>query len=138
MGGDVRRAAFFDLVLGTWESFEAARVALEAHRAAGDLLILLVGGPGTKAGAGGAGLLPGDCLTIDTGSDERKSWAVVETMARLGLDASCCFAYADHPDSLGILGVVGNPRVLGDDPELVEYARNRGWPIISPAPPLAC
>lgn len=149
MGEDLRRAAFFDLALNSWESFEVARVALESHRSAGDLLILLRAESGVDLlsgpadGAWGEGptepVPPGrDCLRIAIGAGESKSWAVVEAMAKLGLDATRCFAYGDHHDSLGTLGVVGNPRVLGGDPDLAEYARNRGWPIISAAPPLTC
>lgn len=145
-----QRAAFFDLELISWESFEAARAAVERHRSAGDLIVVVLPVPGTDlpggwgaAGSSAAAMIDDmvrgfdDCLRITADGDTSKSCTVVETMTKLGLDAFRCFGYGDHHDSLRTLGVVGNPRVLGGDPQLAEYARTRGWPVIETASPLA-
>jgi hypothetical protein len=52
---------------------------------------------------------------------------------KLGVDAFRCFGYGDHHDAVRTLGLVGNPRVLGNEPQLMEYARAQGWPVISAA-----
>ncbi|MGF1425110.1 hypothetical protein [Kitasatospora sp. LaBMicrA B282] len=127
-----RRAAFFDLRHDLLAS-DSALAILEAavrHRSAGDLLVCVsnaavgVEPPGARAEFTADLVLYAD-TTAGAGSE-----VVVEAMARLGLDAAQCFAYGDHREGLTILGVVGNPRVVGGDPVLAELARDRGWPIL--------
>ncbi len=121
---------------------------MERHRSAGDLLVLMLPGLDTAPQAGHGGPAPGpdavadgmvqgndDCLRITTDGAANKSCTVVETMIKLGLDAFRCFGYGNHQDSLRTLGVVGNPRVLDGDPELTEYARTHGWPVIDTSAP---
>ncbi|AUG78041.1 hypothetical protein CFP65_3238 [Kitasatospora sp. MMS16-BH015] len=149
-GGDMRgealRAAFFDLALISWESFEAARAAIDLHRSSGDLLVLMVPhsavhlstDPEAPSGGGThavSDLLAGgeDCLRITVSPDEERACTVVEAMMKLGVDAFRCFGYADHREALRTLSVVGNPRILGGDPDLMEYARAQGWPVFSAA-----
>ncbi|WP_035847871.1 HAD family hydrolase [Kitasatospora azatica] len=55
---------------------------------------------------------------------------VVEAITLLGLDAARCFGYVDHAPGMRTLTVVGNPRVVGADPELTEHANSRGWPLL--------
>ncbi|MER5639923.1 hypothetical protein ABT095_23615 [Kitasatospora sp. NPDC002227] len=146
MREEAPRAAFFDVALLSWESFEAARAAVDRHRAVGDLLVLVTPGPGQAApgrtsqdGATVGELLAGGGdwtrAVLTSGAD--RSCAVVETMLKLGVEAFRCFGYADHHEALRTLGLVGNPRVLGDDPRLLDHARAQGWPVVSAAAPSA-
>jgi phosphoserine phosphatase len=136
------RAAFFDLADGYRPPrFRRAIHELAArHRSAGDLLVLVLsqsrpsGQPGLET-LGTADLGVGADLVLVLDPDaawhaQQPPVTVIEAMALLGLDPARCFGYVDHPAGLGTLCVVGNPRVVGGDPELTEHAWSRGWPLL--------
>ncbi|MGQ0838318.1 HAD family hydrolase [Actinokineospora sp.] len=70
---------------------------------------------------------------VYTGATERsmigaeKALAVRRYLAEHDLDPGQCHAYGDHASDLPLLGEVGNPVVVGDDPELAMLADERGW-----------
>ncbi|GAA4855911.1 hypothetical protein [Kitasatospora terrestris] len=136
---ELRRAAFFDLREGVTDSAALAADAMIRHREAGDLVVHMVHRieeeppDGRPEGAPDLLLYVENDLGHGIGPEVRSPFgarlgAVVEFMARLGLSPTRCFGYGDHLDAAGMLCVVGNPRVLGQDPEIIEYARERGWP----------
>ncbi|MGE7439143.1 HAD family hydrolase [Kitasatospora sp. NPDC001175] len=154
METELRRAAFFDLGSCCRSVAGAVVSAIETHRRAGDLLILVLPDDRVPPHPYQLGLrmdlmvyaksarTPED-INQPSSLDSAKLQIVVETMARLGLDASRCFAYGHRSSGLGTLAVVGNPRVIAPDPELTRYARSRGWPLIdaprvSPETPSSC
>jgi hypothetical protein len=143
------RAAFFDLRdrHRCHRSRQAVRQAAERHRSAGDLLVLVAPQdtreqPQAPAERGIAALGVGADLVVHPGprqpacpEGDPAAVTVVEAIILLGLDASRCFGYVDHTDGLRTLSVVGNPRVVGPDPELTEQASSRGWPTLFEAAP---
>ncbi len=52
-----------------------------------------------------------------------------EYMERWGVDASDCWAYADHGTDLDLLRSVGHPVAVNPRPVLREAAAQEGWPI---------
>ncbi|MDH6138620.1 hypothetical protein P3T35_000597 [Kitasatospora sp. GP30] len=143
------RAAFFDLRdrHRCHRSRRALRQAVERHRSAGDLLVLVaprdtLEQPHAAAEHGIAALGIGADLVVRPEpeqpacpEDDPGVVTVVEAIILLGLDASRCFGYVDHTDGLRTLSVVGNPRVVGPDPELSEHACSHGWPMLVEAAP---
>ncbi|WP_407912467.1 hypothetical protein [Kitasatospora sp. NE20-6] len=144
MATRVRRAAFFDLRNTSGPQADIARGAMERHRAAGDILVLVLPFPGGPAATTLFGheadlvlhveqsrpLTTGAAGVPDTVDAAAKSEVIVEAMTRLRLDAVICFGYTDHCGGRGLLCVVGNPRVVGYDAELLELARLKGWPML--------
>jgi hypothetical protein len=139
-----RRAVFFDLVRASYTAPQQRllEAAARAHRDMGDLLVAV--GPAALDGPTGADIVldPDEWVSTvgrecDTrpGSPCTRSLAVVEAIARLGLDAAQCFGYGDPCDGGAVLSIVGNPRAIAFTPEAVRAARRRGWPIVT-APPL--
>jgi len=63
-----------------------------------------------------------------------KADAVRETVAELGLAAADCSCYGDHSSDLDMLGVVGNPVVVGGDRVLLEHAQRLDWPVLPATP----
>ncbi|WP_405013575.1 hypothetical protein [Kitasatospora sp. NBC_01539] len=141
MATRVRRAAFFDLQNTSGPQADIARGAMARHRAAGDILVLVLPFRGEPAATTLFGheadlvlhveqsrpLTAGASATVDAAA---KSEVIVEAMTRLHLDAVTCFGYGDHCGGKGLLCVVGNPRVVGYDAELLELARLKGWPML--------
>ena len=70
------------------------------------------------------GRLVGDVL-----HGEAKAAAVLELVAREGLDLSACSAYSDSINDLPMLSTVGHPTAVNPDSALRGEARERGWPI---------
>lgn len=69
---------------------------------------------------------------------QAKRTAVLRTLARLGVARRRAWAYGDHVSDLPMLESVGEPVVVGDEPDMVETARTRGWrrlPRAEKAPP---
>ncbi|WP_157531646.1 MULTISPECIES: hypothetical protein [unclassified Kitasatospora] len=127
-----RRAAFFDLRGGTGDSVDPARAAMYRHRAEGDLVVLLLPILDAESQDGYRGAAADVVLYYSPGPGAPNSRLaiVVGLMATMELSASRCFGYGDHPASAGMLCAVGNPRVLGHDPEMRKVAKDRGWPTI--------
>jgi HAD superfamily hydrolase (TIGR01490 family) len=61
---------------------------------------------------------------------ERKAQAVAAYVARHGLDARACHAYADSRDDIPMLGAVGHPHVVNPGGRLARVARRAGWDIL--------
>jgi HAD superfamily hydrolase (TIGR01490 family) len=122
--------------------------AVAAHKAAGDLVVLVSGsmrpilGPlaadlhadlvlCTELTVGG-GLLTGEINRPMIG--QAKQHAATEVMTEFGADPLHCFGYGDHASDLDMLTVVGNPHAVGDDPELCAHAHRHGWPVLPATP----
>ncbi|MFJ3880965.1 HAD family hydrolase [Streptomyces sp. NPDC090077] len=119
---------------------EVAR-ELRAHRAAGRSVVLLSGSffaclqpVAEDIGADHAlgsrpvvrrGLLTGEVLVPMIGA--AKGRAVELSAALRGFDLAACSGYGDHSSDLPLLGAVGRPVAVGDDPELAAHARRHGW-----------
>jgi HAD superfamily hydrolase (TIGR01490 family) len=65
---------------------------------------------------------------------EAKAVAVRAVMADLGADPVHCTAYGDHSSDLPMLTAVGEPVVVGRDPELLAHAATQGWRQLIPGP----
>ncbi|ATL31120.1 HAD family hydrolase [Streptomyces formicae] len=120
----------------------ASLSALRRHRAAGHAVVLVSGSADpmlrplaedlgaeavlcTELLVGADGLLTGDVRTPMIGG--AKATAVTAYLARHGLSADDSHAYGDHASDLDMLRAVGNPVVVGDDPELAHWAAREGW-----------
>jgi HAD superfamily hydrolase (TIGR01490 family) len=117
------------------------RSALDAHRDAGELIVLVSGSFGAclepirqhvRAGVllctvpeVVAGRYTGRVLTPIIG--EAKAAAVRRLMAARSLRPADCHAYGDHASDLPLLEAVADAVVVGDDPVLLEHARLRSW-----------
>lgn len=64
----------------------------------------------------------------------RKAVAVRTRAVDHHLDLGHCAAYADHASDLAMLGTVGYPVVVGDDPILTAHAIRLGWPQLPATP----
>ena len=125
--------------------------ALAWHRARGDLVVLVSGSfracleplatelladrvVCTEPIVDEQGRLTGEVVRPMIGTN--KAAAVAETVGALGLIPEDCFGYGDHSSDLQMLLQTGHPRVVGEDPVLLEHARSKGWPVLSahPAP----
>ncbi|MEU9593829.1 hypothetical protein ACGF7W_25780 [Streptomyces sp. NPDC048219] len=126
----VRRAAFFDLAHPERSADEDVVLgdAVAGHRAAGDLVVLVVEArrPPQRLPAEGALLR----LPVTAAGDTDKCTTVVEAMTRLCIDPASCFGYGDLCAGAGLLGVVGNPRVVACSADGGRLARERGWPVL--------
>ncbi|QEU97249.1 HAD-IB family hydrolase [Streptomyces kanamyceticus] len=126
----------------------ASLSALRRHRAAGHTVVLVSGSATpmlrpladdlgaeavlcTELLVGDDGLLTGDVRTPMIGG--AKATAVAAYLARHELSAADSHAYGDHASDLDMLRAVGNPVVVGDDPELTHWAVREGWPRLPSA-----
>ncbi|WP_020662513.1 HAD family hydrolase [Amycolatopsis benzoatilytica] len=57
-----------------------------------------------------------------------------ELIAGTGVDAADCHAYGDHTSDLGLLQLVGNPVVVGENPDLGAIAATEGWSRLAGIP----
>lgn len=137
------RAAFFDLADGNRSvgCLKALRAAAIRHRQAGDLVVLVMSRPWPLPDTATLGV-EADLILHPEPHHSRPGplprsgeppVTVVEAIILLGLDPARCFGYVDHCGGLRTLRVVGNPRVIGLDPELAEHALAQGWPILDEA-----
>ncbi|WP_330301289.1 HAD family hydrolase [Streptomyces sp. NBC_00503] len=115
--------------------------ALVAHRERGDLIVLVSGSPrplleplardvGADQVVCAEQVVADGRLTGEIGRQvigDGKGGAASRIMARLGLAAERCWAYADHQSDLALLQSVGHPVVVGEDRVLTEHAVRRGW-----------
>lgn len=135
-------AAWFAAELAGGELFRpGVRDALDAHRAAGELVVLVSGSFAAclepirahvradvllcTVPEIASGRYTGLVLTPMIG--DAKSAAVSELMATRQLRPEDCHAYGDHSSDLPLLEAVADPVVVGDDPVLVDHARQRRW-----------
>lgn len=121
---------------------------LRQHKAAGDLVVLVSAGPeplqariarevgadfaigtrhGVRAGKYTGRYLPPVCM------DEYKAIMTRARLAALGqaVDFAASYAYADSLGDVALLEMVGNPRAVYPDSELLPVAEARGWKILS-------
>jgi HAD superfamily hydrolase (TIGR01490 family) len=61
---------------------------------------------------------------------EEKEGVASRYMEQWGVDASRCWAYADHGSDLSLLRSVGHPVAVRPKPELLAVAREAGWPVL--------
>ena len=121
----------------------AARLAIDAHRRAGDLVFLVSAAPeelvgelatllevdgyaGTRAEAA-RGRYTGRLLRVCHG--EGKVRAVEELARAHEVDLSCSTAYSDSSSDLGMLRLVGRAVCVNPDSRLRAEARRRCWEI---------
>lgn len=124
----------------------AGRRAVEEHRRAGHLVVLVTGTLQPLAEQLrrelGADLVLAARLAESRGQlcgtlanprpyGPEKARLVREVARRRGLDLQCCYAYGDHRSDVHLLEAVGNPRAVNPDPALRIAARRRGWPILN-------
>lgn len=115
--------------------------ALQAHRRAGDLVVLVSGSfrpvldpVAEHLGADAVlcteqlevgGVLSGGIVEPMIG--ENKARAAVEFLEERAIPRSSSWAYGDHESDIPLLEVVGHPQVVGRDPRLAAYAVQQGW-----------
>ncbi|MEV4615210.1 HAD-IB family hydrolase [Kitasatospora sp. NPDC049258] len=126
----------------------AVLAAVDGHRAAGDLVVLVSGSfppcldpIARRVGADavlctrpatGAGRYTGAVPRPMIGAE--KARAIEELAASLAVDLAGSHAYGDHPSDLPMLAAVGHPVVVGDDPRMRREAAARGWTVLAAAP----
>jgi HAD superfamily hydrolase (TIGR01490 family) len=113
---------------------------LERHQAAGHVVALVSGSFRpclepvaedfkvatvlcTELAVDDGGLLTGDIVRPMIG--EAKRDAARELMTRTGARPEDCYAYGDHASDLPLLGCVGHPAAVGEDPVLLAEVRSR-------------
>ncbi|MEU6392954.1 HAD-IB family hydrolase [Streptomyces sp. NPDC046939] len=118
---------------------------LSEHRAYGDEIALVTGSGqllvrpvaddlgahhvlATEQMTDAGGTLTGEVRRSLIGDAKRE--AVTALLERLGVRAEDCHAYGDHSTDLAMLGAVGHPVVVGDDPVLTGHGRARGWEFL--------
>ena len=115
--------------------------ALAAHRAAGDLVVLVSGSfaPCIDPIAAHVGADVVQCTRPEIGDGvytgavarpvigDAKGDAVRDVLAASGIPAQACSAYGDHVSDLPMLEAVGDPVAVGDDPVLRRMSAERGW-----------
>lgn len=77
-----------------------------------------------------AGNYTGEIMGIQT-IGEGKRRAVQRFLERQAGCAADCYGYGDHISDLPMLELVGFPRVIAGDPNLMGIAQERGWPILN-------
>jgi HAD superfamily hydrolase (TIGR01490 family) len=127
----------------------AALDAVATHKMAGELVVLVSGsmrpilGPlaadlradlvlCTEPTISADGALTGEITQPMIGRAKRH--AVQELMKEFGANPLDCSGYGDHISDLDMLTAVGNPHVIGNDPELCAHARRHGWPLLPATP----
>ncbi|GGK43125.1 HAD family hydrolase [Salinarimonas ramus] len=118
---------------------------LAAHRRAGHGIALVSGSAidilGPIAREVGAHHLLATRLLVEDGRytgrlvppvmiGDGKRHAAFSILQSLEVPAARCFAYGDHDSDLPMLGLVGNPVVVGENPAMLAVARERGWPVL--------
>lgn len=125
--------------------YPQARVLLQAHRNMGHTIVIASSAPrshvrSTAADLGIAnivctevevdpkGVIVGE-LSGDIRWGEGKAQGVAEFAAREHINLSASWAYSNGVEDLPLLELVGNPRPLNADDQLVAAADERGWPV---------
>ncbi|MEZ5115856.1 MAG: HAD-IB family hydrolase [Candidatus Nanopelagicales bacterium] len=125
--------------------FPDARVLLEAHRAAGHTIVMASSATRFQTAAAAEDLGIEHTLVTEAEEDDAglltgrvrgpilwgpgKAAAVKEFAAEHGIDLARSYAYGNGGEDVLYLEVVGHPRPLNPDDELLAVARERGWPI---------
>jgi HAD superfamily hydrolase (TIGR01490 family) len=61
---------------------------------------------------------------------DEKARVAAACMERWAVDASDCWAYADHGSDIALLKSVGHPVAVNPRPDLLSVAQQAGWPIL--------
>ena len=124
---------------------EKGRRAVEEHKRAGHMVIILTGSLKPLADQLSlelrADMVLAAQLAVEQGSfsgtlANRRPYGpekarLVRQLARTHhLDLSGSFAYGDHHSDVALLACVGNPRAVNPDLNLRMEAKKRGWPIL--------
>ncbi|RYZ37601.1 MAG: HAD-IB family hydrolase [Myxococcaceae bacterium] len=142
---ELRSGDFYgELVRGRYRP--GGLLALEAHRQAGDRLVLLTASSSYLSELVGRELrLDGvlcnrfevDATGRHTGRPlgpicygEGKRYYAEATAKEAGVPLSACSFYTDSYTDLPVLEVVGRPVVVNPDHRLRREARRRGWPVV--------
>jgi HAD superfamily hydrolase (TIGR01490 family) len=125
---------------------DTGRRAVEEHRRAGHLVVLLTGSLEPLARELGQELEADLVLAAQLAEEQgtlsghlanqrpygpEKARLVKELASRLDLDLDTSFAYGDHHSDVEVLATVGNPRAVNPDQHLLTEARRRGWPVLN-------
>ena len=122
------------------------RAALDAHRAAGDRLVLLTSSSNyvSEQVVADLGLDDYLCSRFEVDADGRYTGRLIEPLCygrgKLDLARRCatahgaaleaCAFYTDSIADLPMLEAVGAPAAVHPDPKLRRLARQRGWPVL--------
>jgi HAD superfamily hydrolase (TIGR01490 family) len=125
--------------------YDEARVLLDAHRTAGEDVIIVSASGHEMVGPIGA--LLGAALVIATRMEiaegcytgqiefyaygPAKAERVRELAGERGYRLADCSAYSDSITDLPMLEAVGHPHAVNPDRELRRLARLRGWPVLA-------
>ena len=124
----------------------AAMTAIEQHRAAGHLVILLTGSLDFLIEPIANSLQVDRCVAsqleqmegVYTGQvvpplpyGDGKLIYVRRLAQELELDLDACFAYGDSPGDRELLSAVGHPTVVNPIRGMGRVARRNGWPVVS-------
>lgn len=123
-----------------------ARAALDAHRAAGDRLVLLTSSSSyvSEQVVADLGLDAYLCSRFEVDADGRYTGRLIEPLcygrgklelarrcaAEQGVALAACAFYTDSIADLPMLEAVGEPAAVHPDPKLRRLARQRGWPVL--------
>jgi HAD superfamily hydrolase (TIGR01490 family) len=123
-----------------------ARAAIDAHRAAGDRLVLLTSSSNYVAEQVTHDLALDEylCSRFEVDADGRYTGRFIEPLCygrgKLELARRCaqahgvgleaCAFYTDSIADLPMLEAVGAPAAVHPDPKLRRLARQRGWPVL--------
>lgn len=135
VAGAVARGSFF---------IEPAVRALDEHRATGSHIVLVSGSfpAAVEPIAERLGVERILCTRpevkdgIMTGAIEfpmigaNKARAAKDVMNELAVAPENCFAYGDHLSDIDLLELVGNPRIVAHDPDLIAVATARNWRVL--------
>lgn len=120
------------------------RAALDRHRRAGHVIVLITGSLDFLVEPIAASLQVGRCLAARLEQDggtytgrvvaplpygDGKRQLVMELARQLQVDLDASYAYGDSPGDLEILATVGHPMVINPIRGMASVAKTNGWPI---------
>ena len=127
-----------------------ARAVLDAHRAAGDRLVLLTSSSNyvSEQVVADLGLDDYLCSRFEVDTEGRYTGRLIEPLcygrgklelasrcaAAQGVRLEACAFYTDSIADLPMLEAVGEPAAVHPDPKLRRLARQRGWPVLDWGP----
>jgi HAD superfamily hydrolase (TIGR01490 family) len=125
--------------------FPAALTRIDEHRQRGEAVVLVTGSLRPIVTPLAAAVGATDCVAAELEqrdgaysgdllhgalAGERKADAVGDWIARHGLDAAACHAYADSLDDIPMLRRVGLPHVVNARGKLARIAASEGWDML--------